>query len=242
MSVQFVNILFDKLCIVSQSVIIRTRPIQELWTVRPERQRFEASTRGRIVRLLRQQPRTVEELAAALDLTDNAVRPHLTALERDGYVRQSALRRDGPGKPAVIYSLASEADEALSRAYPPFLDAVLDVLADRMSPAELRAIMQQTGRRLAQGIPPAQGDLAARAQSALGVLEQLGGGGRLESIPDGIAIQGDGCPIGAVAGTHEMSCAAVASLVASITGASVRDRCDRRDRPRCRMELRARSR
>jgi predicted ArsR family transcriptional regulator len=241
-SVQFVNNLFDKLCIVWRPIIIRTRPIQEFPKVRLERERFEASTRGRIVRLLREQPRTVEELAAALDLTDNAVRPHLTALERDGYVWQTARRRNGPGKPAVVYSLASEADEALSRAYAPFLDAMLNVLADRLSPAELRAIMQQTGRRLAQGIPPAHGDLTTRAQSALAVLEQLGGGGRLEPIPDGIAIQGDGCPIGAVAGTHEMSCAAVASLVAAITGASVRDRCDRRERPRCRMELKARSR
>jgi predicted ArsR family transcriptional regulator len=102
--------------------------------------------------------------------------------------------------------------------------------------------LQQTGRRLAEGLPPAQGDLTARAQYALAVLEKLGGGGRVEPMPDGVAIQGDGCPIGAVAGSHEVSCAAVASLVASITGASVRDRCDRRDRPRCRMELRARSR
>jgi predicted ArsR family transcriptional regulator len=47
-------------------------------------QRFFASTRGRIVTLLRRSSHTVEELAQALDLTDNAVRAHLATLERDG--------------------------------------------------------------------------------------------------------------------------------------------------------------
>jgi DeoR family transcriptional regulator, suf operon transcriptional repressor len=205
--------------------------------VRLERERFQASTRGQIVKLLRENPRTVEELASALALTDNAVRPHLTALERDGYVRQVALRRDGPGKPAVVYGLAIEADEALSRAYAPFLDALLNVLAERLPPAELRSVMQQTGRRLAHGLPAATGDLTSRAESALAVLEQLGGGGRIEAIEDGVAIQGAGCPIGAVVGKHELSCVAVAALVSALTGASVRERCDRRERPRCRMEL-----
>src|SRR5690348_15768357 len=44
--------------------------------------RFFASTRDKILTLLRRASRTVEELAQALDLTDNAVRAHLTVLER----------------------------------------------------------------------------------------------------------------------------------------------------------------
>ena len=62
-------------------------------------QRFFASTRGQVVTLLRQGHATVEDLARALGLTDNAVRAHLAALERDGLVVQSGLRR-GTGKPA----------------------------------------------------------------------------------------------------------------------------------------------
>ena len=50
-------------------------------------ERFFASTRGRVTTLLRQGDRTVEELAQALGLTDNAVRAHLVTLERDGLVR-----------------------------------------------------------------------------------------------------------------------------------------------------------
>jgi predicted ArsR family transcriptional regulator len=50
--------------------------------------RFLSSTRGQVVILLSRAVRTVEELAAALGVTDNAVRSHLSMLERDGLVRQ----------------------------------------------------------------------------------------------------------------------------------------------------------
>ena len=51
-------------------------------------ERFFASTRGQIVTLLRRALRTVDELAGELGLTDNAIRAHLAALERDGLVTQ----------------------------------------------------------------------------------------------------------------------------------------------------------
>src|SRR5437899_12396588 len=55
-------------------------------------QRFFASTRGRIIQLLRRGSRTVDELAEAVDLTDNGVRGHLATLERDGIVAQTGVR------------------------------------------------------------------------------------------------------------------------------------------------------
>jgi predicted ArsR family transcriptional regulator len=51
-------------------------------------ERFFDSTRGQIVMMLRGATRTVDELAKELELTDNAVRAHLTTLERDGLVKQ----------------------------------------------------------------------------------------------------------------------------------------------------------
>ncbi len=48
------------------------------------RRRLLASTRGKILALLRADSHTVNELAEALELIDNTVRSHLTSLERDG--------------------------------------------------------------------------------------------------------------------------------------------------------------
>src|SRR6266487_4983351 len=83
-------------------------------------QRFFASTRGRIVTLLRRSSHTVEELAQALDLTDNAVRAHLATLERDGLVHQHGKRRSS-SKPASVYDLTPAAEELFSKAYGPVL-------------------------------------------------------------------------------------------------------------------------
>src|SRR5690242_17096037 len=99
--------------------------------------RFLESTRGQIVALLRRGARTVEELARALALTDNAVRNHLATLERDGIVRQDGVRRgQGAGKPAVLYEVRPDAEPLLSRAYAPVLTAMVDVLVDRLPPEQ----------------------------------------------------------------------------------------------------------
>src|SRR5260221_10605998 len=111
-------------------------------------QRFFASTRGRIVTLLRRSSHTVEELAQALDLTDNAVRAHLATLERDGVVQQNGARR-GSGKPAYVYSLTPEAEQLFPKAYGPVLHELLDVLRQEMTTEEVDALMRTTGRRIA---------------------------------------------------------------------------------------------
>ena len=58
------------------------------------RQRLLKSTRGQILALLRTGNRTVNELAAILNLTDNAVRAHLVSLERDGLAQQHGTRAE----------------------------------------------------------------------------------------------------------------------------------------------------
>src|SRR5258708_34553555 len=94
-------------------------------------QRFFASTRGRMVTLLRRSSHTVEELAQALDLTDNAVRAHLATLERDGVVQQSGARRGG-SKPAYIYSLTPEAEYLFPKAYNQIFHQGLEVPSEPM--------------------------------------------------------------------------------------------------------------
>ncbi|HEY8105769.1 MAG TPA: helix-turn-helix domain-containing protein, partial [Gemmatimonadales bacterium] len=117
-----------------------------LWSRRPP-----TGTRGRIVALLRRAARTVEELATALDLTDNAVRAQLAAMERDGLVRQSGERK-GTRKPSVEYQLDPEAETALSRAYVPLAGALMQVLATRLPRAELERVLREAGRRAAEGL------------------------------------------------------------------------------------------
>src|SRR4051812_32969633 len=94
--------------------------------------RFWASTRGQVVSLLLQGLQTVDELARALDLTDNAIRVHLASLERDGLVRQHGQRRGG-GKPAHTYALTADAERLFPKAYGTVLDLLLAELRQRMA-------------------------------------------------------------------------------------------------------------
>src|SRR5205085_2923594 len=138
--------------------------------------RFWASTRGRIILLLRRASRTVNELAGALGLTNNAVRMHLTALERDGLVHPSGTR-PGPRKPNITYDLTPDADQLFPRVYGPILHHLVDLLKERMSPQELEEILRAVGHRLADEHRPAvrADSLRDRVEQGVTVLGALGG-------------------------------------------------------------------
>ncbi|MDP9476144.1 MAG: helix-turn-helix domain-containing protein, partial [Actinomycetota bacterium] len=129
-------------------------------------ERFFASTRGQVVTLLRRSARTVEDLARVLGLTDNGIRAHLAALERDGIVRQRGVVRRGSGKPAYVYGLTSQAEGLFPKAYGPVLRELLDVLAERVGPEETEALLRAVGSRLADGRDlPAGGGIRARLEA-----------------------------------------------------------------------------
>ena len=120
-------------------------------------------TRPRVLAMLREGVWTVDDLAARLELTDNAVRFHLEALEREGIVKKEGLRRTGGvGQPATMYSLTAGAEESFSRAYAPVLIAALEELRDQMSRPQLMSFLKRVGRRLSgQGTKPS-GSLSSR--------------------------------------------------------------------------------
>src|SRR6266513_718286 len=124
-------------------------------------------TRGSLLALLREGDWTVDDLAARLGLTDNAVRFHLDALVLAGTVEKGALRRSaGAGQPAALYSLSPGGEEAFSRAYGPVLIAFLEELRERMTTAQLVAFLKLIGRRLAAKSPVPSGSLSARVNRA----------------------------------------------------------------------------
>lgn len=196
--------------------------------------RFFGTTRGEIVTLLRRSSATVTELAGRLRLTDNAVRTHLAALERDGLVEQHGLQR-GMGKPAYVYRLTPEAEGLFPKAYAVVLRTLLDVLRARLDGAELREVLETTGRQLAAPHARADAGLRVRAEAAAVLLGELGGMAEVEERPEGMAIQGYSCPLAAVAGEHPQVCGLAAVLLEEVVGAPVREACDRDGAPRCRF-------
>jgi predicted ArsR family transcriptional regulator len=196
-------------------------------------------TRGTIIDLLRRSDLTANEIAARLDLTHNAVRGHLAALLHEGLIRQGGSRRSGT-RPAVIYTLAPEAEAVFSRAYVPFVAHLVRILQEKLEQTELDDVMRMVGRSLASDWPRARGDLPKRVEAASSLLEDLGALNEVERLNGGFIIRGYGCVLSQAVHRRPEICRAMESLLAELVEASVRECCDRGgERPRCCFEIAA---
>ncbi len=198
-------------------------------------QRFLETTRGQILALIRRGRQTVEELAAALELTDNAVRNHLATLERDSLIQQAGVRRtSGAGKPALLYELHPDAEVLFSRAYPSVLTTVVESIVNACPPDQIDELLRDAGRRLArQAGGRATGTLENRVRAAAAALTALGGDVTVAREEGSLRIRGSGCPLSAAVSKQPGLCRAVETLVAEVTGARTRTCCDHGERPRC---------
>ena len=201
----------------------------------------QEATRGRLLALLREGKWTVDDLAARLGLTDNAVRFHLTTLEGSGTVRkEGVLKRGGAGKPADLYTLTADAEESFSRAYAPVLAACVAELREIMSTTQLVAFLKRAGKRLVKGLPRSSGSLSQRVSGASDFLNALGGVTAVEKSGNTFHIIGRACPLARAVEADHGVCAAVTALVAEVVDADVAERCDRSGRPRCHFEVSSR--
>lgn len=205
---------------------------------------FGGTTRGKVVALLRRGRRSVEELAASLGLTDNAVRAHLTALERDGVVSAGGVRRGGTaGKPATLYEVAPGAHALFSSAYAPALAALVAELGERLPAGQLEAILRGAGHRLASSATssPAAGarTFDDRVRGAAALLASLGGDADLTETDDGgYAIKAYGCPLAQAVAVRPETCRTLEQLLTEMIGTPVHERCDRTDSPsHCRFAI-----
>jgi predicted ArsR family transcriptional regulator len=188
-------------------------------------------TRARLLELLRRTRRTTPELADAVGVSDNAVRTHIAAMQRDGLVEPAGVRRDTGGKPAQLYDVSREAEELFPKAYAPVLSALLSEIEARAGRDALLELLRSVGAAVAPASPG--GSAADRVEAAAATLEALGGSVEVERIDREWRLHGAGCPLSAVVEDHAETCALVEALVAHIVGLPVREHCDRAGRPRC---------
>ena len=206
------------------------------------RQQLLVTSRGRIVTLLQRGGLTVDDIAAGLGLTANAVRAQITAMERDGVVRRVG-RRPGTTRPFHVFELTPEVEQLLSQAYLPLLSQLVQVFANALPLEQVKALMRTAGKGLANDLPlgrrPSGGSLHSRVSGASELLNtQLGAVTHVEAN-GGYVIRGISCPLAALTGKHPAVCLAMESLLAELLGVHVRECCDRTERPKCCFEIAA---
>lgn len=195
---------------------------------------FFASTRGRIITLLRRSSRTVDELAEALDLTHTAVRAHLAALERDGLVQQHSERR-GSKKPSSVYDLAPAAEDLFSKSYDQLLDQLLEVLSEHIPADEVETLLREVGHRMAAQWKFPPGELRVRLEAAIEVFHELGGLAELEVCDGHACLRGYRCPFAAVVREHPEVCHLAETLLSELLVVPVQEQCERTGPVPCRF-------
>ncbi len=198
------------------------------------RERLLLSSRGKILAHIRGGARTVNELAEAMGLTDNAVRAHLVSLERDGLVAPVGVQA-GVRRPHVSYGLTLDAEQFFPKAYGKLLSLFFERVSLRLDQDALHETLREMGVAIASSH---LGDAKARPrteriQAALELLNQLGGAAEVIKEDEHLVIQGSNCPLAALTEHHPEACAIAEALLTEIIGAPVTERCEPGPPPRC---------
>jgi predicted ArsR family transcriptional regulator len=196
------------------------------------------TTRSRLLLLMCRGPRTVNELAEGLGLTDNAVRAQLAHLQSEGLVRPVGLR-PGLRKPHVDYELTPKARRSFPGAHEPVLSTLLEVLHERLDPAQGRGLMKETARRLLAAWVGelVEGNPRGRAGELVEKLRELAPGVSLEEVQGRLHLRACGCPLASVTESHPEVCGVLAEVLSELLGSTVGVCCDREESPRCCFEL-----
>ncbi|HLZ95544.1 MAG TPA: helix-turn-helix domain-containing protein [Candidatus Dormibacteraeota bacterium] len=96
---------------------------------------------------------SAESIATDLGVTPNAVRQHLTNLERDGFVK-SQPERQPRGRPSLLFSLTERADSVFPKRYGQLATMVLTEVQEMGGPEALDEIFARVAARHARAVEP----------------------------------------------------------------------------------------
>jgi predicted ArsR family transcriptional regulator len=181
------------------------------------------STRMEILELLRRkQAASAETISAKLGITPNAVRQHLTNLERDGLVRSEPVKHKR-GRPSLMFSLTDRADAAFPKRYGQLATMILNEVAELGGPEMLERIFSRVADRYAGGMEPQMEGLGFDERLDR-LVEWIGRAGTLaekEETAEGIRVTIHNCPFRNTALKYPQVCTITPRLLVRLLDASV---------------------
>jgi predicted ArsR family transcriptional regulator len=194
------------------------------------------STRMEVLELLRRKGgRSAETIASDLGVTPNAVRQHLTNLERDGFV-VSHPEKSGRGRPALLFSLTERADAVFPKRYGQLATMVLQEVQEMGGPEALDEVFARVAERHARAIERDLEDLDFD-EKLHRVVAWIGRAGTLAEeteTPEGIKVTIHNCPFRNTALKFPQVCTITPQLMSRLLGTAISqsDSIHRRD-PYC---------
>lgn len=181
------------------------------------------STRMEVLELLRRKGHaTAEEVASDLGVTPNAVRQHLTNLERDGFVTSHPERR-ARGRPSLLFTLTERADSVFPKRYGQLATMVLQEVQEIGGPDALDQIFERVAARHADAI---ERDLEGLDfdQKLKRVVAWIGRAGTLaeqQELPEGVQVTIHNCPFRNTALKFPQVCTITPHLISRLLGTAV---------------------
>lgn len=174
--------------------------------------------------LRRKSGATVDELAQALGVTRTAVRQHLAALMRDGFVVRGAERASG-GRPLTLYVLTNEGRETFPRQYSWFARLLVEAMAQEHGAAGLRTRFGRIAASVVAQLPrrtPAGGSRREKVTELSALMDQLGYDARkVRDVGGAPTIEADNCIFHELAQRNPAICQFDLAVMTGYTGSKV---------------------
>jgi predicted ArsR family transcriptional regulator len=181
------------------------------------------STRMEVLELLRRKGHaSAETIASELLVTPNAIRQHLTNLERDGLV-VSSPEKSRRGRPSLLFSLTERADSVFPKRYGQLATMVLQEVQDMGGPEALDEVFERMATRHAGAIAPKLEGLEFDEKLSR-VVAWIGRAGTLaeqSETPEGVKVTIHNCPFRNTALKYPQVCTITPHLISQLLGTGV---------------------
>jgi predicted ArsR family transcriptional regulator len=176
-----------------------------------------------VLEMLRRKGRcSAEAIAQDLGLTTNAVRQHLTNLERDGLV-VSQPERSGRGRPSLLFALTERADAVFPKRYGQLATMVLQEVQDMVGPDALDEVFARVAARHAAAIEKdLEGvDFDERLRRVVSWIGRAGTLIEQTETDEGVKVTIHNCPFRNTALKFPQVCTITPQLITRLTGAAI---------------------
>jgi predicted ArsR family transcriptional regulator len=181
------------------------------------------STRMEVLELLRRKGRcSAETIATDLGVTPNAVRQHLTNLERDGFV-VSQPERSGRGRPALLFALTERADSVFPKRYGQLASMVLQEVQEMGGPDALDEVFARVAARHASALERDLHDLDfdEKMRRLVAWIGRAGTLAEQSETSEGVKVTIHNCPFRNTALKFPQVCSITPQLISRLTGAAI---------------------
>lgn len=174
-----------------------------------------------LVRLKRAGRAAVSDLAGPLALSAETVREHLNALAARDLVRRAGARREGPGRPEVVYALAPEAEALFPDEEGRLLRSLVTHLMESGREEVLREFFRERGERLREAARERLAGLEGRErlEEVAAILDEQGFMAEVvDDEEEGSSLRLCHCPIRALVRVSHLPCRSELAWVRDLLG------------------------